>query len=59
MRTKEKLFSELGLSEKDEDKQKWYEVLAENPSFLERPIYVSDLDAAIGRPLENIKIFIT
>ncbi|MCF6764479.1 arsenate reductase (glutaredoxin) [Thiotrichales bacterium 19S3-7] len=55
IRTKEKLFSELGLSiENDLSDYQWAELLANHPALLERPIVLTADDAAIGRPLENI-----
>ncbi len=52
IRTKEDLFKELGLS-LDED-QDWFQVLAENPKLIERPIVCYNGKAAIGRPIENV-----
>ncbi|MCF6777099.1 arsenate reductase (glutaredoxin) [Thiotrichales bacterium 19X7-9] len=55
IRTKEKLFSELGLSTDDDlSHYQWAEILANHPSLIERPIVLTSNNAAIGRPLENI-----
>lgn len=55
VRFKEKLAAELKISQSDQrsDKQ-WCELLAANPSLLERPIVVRGDSAAIGRPPENV-----
>ena len=55
MRTKEKRFSELGLSVKDSrTRREWLELIHENPVLLERPIVVHGHRVAIGRPPENV-----
>lgn len=36
----------------------WLDVLAENPSLVQRPILIKGSVAMIGRPLENVKFFI-
>ncbi|MDA7742126.1 arsenate reductase (glutaredoxin) [Francisellaceae bacterium] len=55
IRTKEALFKELALSINDQKSdQAWAEILAANPKLIERPIFVTEKSAAIGRPLENI-----
>lgn len=55
VRRKEALFAELKLDaiEPDDD-ARWYKVLAEHPSLLERPIVVHKGKAALGRPPENV-----
>lgn len=55
VRTKEKLFKELGLKDKSLSKKDWIETLVENPVLLERPILEGTKKAIIGRPPENIK----
>jgi len=55
VRTKESLFSELGLSVMDErSRWEWLELLHDYPKLLERPIVVRGERAAIGRPPENV-----
>jgi len=55
MRTKEPLFSELGLSTQDtRDRKEWLKILAANPKLLERPIVVRGNEVVIGRPPERV-----
>jgi arsenate reductase len=54
VRKGEALFTELGLNDKTLSNEEWIEVLARNPSLLERPIVVSGNKAAIGRPIERV-----
>ena len=55
MRFKESAAKERGLKPTDErDQQEWLELIAANPSLLERPIVVIGAKAAIGRPPENV-----
>ena len=55
VRTKETLFTELGLSKDNgfSDDQ-WLDVLVQHPKLLERPIVVRKGRAALGRPPENV-----
>lgn len=55
VRSKEKLFRELGLSLTDDrSRQEWLRILADNPRLIERPIVVRGDRAVIGRPPENV-----
>ena len=55
IRTKEKLFKELGLSRDDVRKpSEWFKIMAENPILMERPIVLKGDKARIGRPTERI-----
>ncbi|RME75302.1 MAG: arsenate reductase (glutaredoxin) [Planctomycetota bacterium] len=55
VRTKEKLFKELGLSLDDKrSEREWIKILAENPRLLERPILEKGEKAVIGRPPERV-----
>jgi arsenate reductase len=55
VRTKEALFTELGLSKQNgyTDAQ-WAQVIAEHPKLMERPIVVYNGRAALGRPPEAV-----
>jgi arsenate reductase len=55
VRTKDRVFRELGLSVADErSRGEWLEILAAHPRLLERPIVSDGERAVIGRPTENI-----
>ncbi len=55
IRTKDSLFSELGLSAGDSrSRVEWLRILAGSPGLLERPIVVYKGRAAVGRPPENV-----
>ncbi len=54
VRTKETVFKELGLKEKELSRKEWLSVIAENPVLLERPILDAGKKAAIGRPPEDL-----
>lgn len=55
MRTKENVFKELGLSKDDiREPGQWFQVMADNPILMERPIVVKGQKAHIGRPTEAI-----
>lgn len=55
MRTGEKVFKELGLSRNDvRQPDEWFQIMAENPILIERPIVLKGDQARIGRPTERI-----
>lgn len=55
VRTKEDLFSELGLSrDNGYSDEQWLDVLAGHPKLLERPIVLYRGKAAVGRPPEAV-----
>jgi len=55
IRTKEKLFSELGLSiSDDKSRTEWLKILSENPKLIERPIVIYNNKAVMGRPPEKV-----
>ena len=53
MRTKEKIYRELGLKEV-EDEEKLIEAMAENPRLIERPIVIREDKAVVARPETKI-----
>ncbi len=56
IRTKEKLFKELGLSKKDErSRQDWLKIMVENPKLIQRPIVAFKGKYALGRPPESVE----
>ena len=55
IRFKEDKAKELKISAKDEFSfEKWLTIISENPVLIERPIVVSEREAVIGRPPENV-----
>jgi len=54
MRTKESIYKELGIAAYVDDEAKLFEVMANNPKLIERPILVSEEKAVIGRPPESV-----
>ncbi|WP_457596539.1 arsenate reductase (glutaredoxin) [Hydrogenimonas sp.] len=53
MRTKEKLYKELGLKDVEDD-EKLIEAMVEHPRLIERPIVVENGKAVLGRPPEKV-----
>lgn len=53
VRTKEKVYKELGLSA-DSSEKELIEAMIEHPILIERPIVVKGDRAALGRPPENV-----
>ena len=55
VRRKDPYYRELDHQKADADHHAfWYTLLARHPRLMERPIYETATQAAIGRPLENI-----
>lgn len=55
IRTKETRFKELGLTAQDQrSAQEWLTLLQQNPILLERPIFVYNGKATVGRPPEAV-----
>jgi arsenate reductase len=55
IRTQEKMFKELNLSKKDNrSDDEWIDIMVRNPILIERPIFVFNNKAALGRPPENL-----
>ncbi|WP_245168861.1 arsenate reductase family protein [Chryseobacterium sp. RR2-3-20] len=57
IRKNEKLYLEK-YAGKEFSEDEWLEILAENPSLIQRPILIKGSVAMIGRPVENVKFFI-
>ncbi len=53
MRTKEKIYKELGLKDVDDD-EKLIEAMAEHPKLIERPIVIKEGKAVLGRPPQKV-----
>ncbi|WCE30447.1 arsenate reductase (glutaredoxin) [Vibrio sp. SCSIO 43137] len=54
MRTKEAIYKELGLADKDLSDEELFKAMAENPKLIERPIVVANGKAKHGRPPEQV-----
>lgn len=54
LRTKEEVYTKLGLKNKNLSRAEWIEILVKNPVLIERPIVVSGSKAIIGRPPEKV-----
>ena len=54
MRSKEAVFSELGLEDKSLSREVLIAAMAQNPILIERPIVLKGDHAVIGRPPENV-----
>jgi len=54
IRTKEEIYSKLGLAEKRPTPTEWAKIICNNPILLERPILSHENQAIIGRPPENL-----
>ena len=54
LRTKEKIYKELGLADSSATDAELLDIMAENPILIERPIVVHGNRAVIGRPPENV-----
>ncbi|WP_449387037.1 ArsC/Spx/MgsR family protein [Chryseobacterium lineare] len=57
IRKNEKLYLEK-FADKNLTEEEWINILAENPSLIQRPILIKGSVAMIGRPVENVKYFI-
>jgi arsenate reductase (glutaredoxin) len=54
IRTKESLYKDLDVSSSKDDTEELIKLMIENPKLIERPIFVTDNKAAIGRPPESV-----
>ena len=58
LRKNDKRYKELNLSEFKGSDEDFFQIIADNPTIMERPIISSGSKAVIGRPPENIfKLF--
>ncbi|SDI77893.1 arsenate reductase [Chryseobacterium taeanense] len=57
IRKNEKLYIEK-FANQDLSEEEWIQILAENPSLIQRPILIKGSVAMLGRPIENVKYFI-
>lgn len=56
-RKSEERYKELKISTNPPvSREKWIELLIENPILIERPIVCDEVNAVLGRPPENVKI---
>ena len=54
MRTKEKIYKELGLDDPELGREQLIQAMVEHPILIERPIVIAGDEAAIGRPPEKV-----
>ena len=54
IRTKEKLYKELGLDQQRENPQALIQAMVQHPILIERPIVVRGRQARLGRPPEKV-----
>lgn len=54
IRKKEDIYKELNLKDKDLSSQEWIKIIIEYPKLLERPILLTENQAIIGRPVEEL-----
>jgi len=54
MRTKEKVYRELGLDDPSLSREQLLQAMLDHPILIERPIVIVGDKAAIGRPPENV-----
>ena len=54
MRTKESEFKEMGLNGKDITEEQFLQAMLDCPKLIERPIVITDDEARIGRPPEQV-----
>lgn len=54
MRKKESEYKELGLADKNLDREVLIQAMLDHPKLMERPIVVRDGKAAIGRPPQSV-----
>lgn len=57
IRTEDKFFQE-NFTDKNFSDEEWITILHKNPSLIQRPILIKGPVAMLGRPLENVKLFL-
>lgn len=58
IRSKEQIYLDLDLGSKDLNRDQWVQTIIENPKLMERPIFVTEHSAVIGRPTEELEKFL-
>jgi arsenate reductase (glutaredoxin) len=58
MRTKEPIYTKLNLTDLSLSDTELIQAISDHPILLERPIVHTNTDAVIGRPPENVLLFI-
>lgn len=54
IRTKEAVYKELGLAQKDLSDDELIQIMTEHPKLIERPVVIRGDDARVGRPPEQV-----
>lgn len=54
-RTNEPVAKELGVADLPKDRQRWIELLADNPVLIQRPILITDGRAVVGRDEDAVQ----
>lgn len=57
IRTTDKLYLEK-FAGKNYSEEEWVSILSQNPSLIQRPVLIKGPIAILGRPMENVKLFI-
>ncbi len=59
LRTKEALYRELGLAKSEHSDAELIELMVQHPELMQRPIVERGSRAVLGRPVENIRSFLS
>ena len=54
LRTKEQIYKELGLGERDVSDDELFKLMAEHPQLMERPVVEKGDRAVLARPIERV-----
>lgn len=57
IRKTDRLYLE-NFADKELSDEEWIKILSENPSLIQRPVIIKGSVAMLGRPIENVKLFI-